>query len=45
MRSGGMLNTGAFTLVLGEYAAPMGTGAAVVLVACGLFLWFHGDMR
>lgn len=45
LRSGGMLNTGAFTLVLGEYAAPMGTGAAVVLVACGLFLWFHGDMR
>lgn len=45
LRSGGMLNIRSLVLSLGEYAAPMGTGAAVVLVACGLFLWFHGDMR
>ena len=28
LRSGGSLNIGAISLVLGEYAAPMGTGAA-----------------
>ncbi len=30
-------------LGLGEYAAPMGTGAALVLLACGLFLWSQKD--
>ena len=35
----------ALSLVLGEYAAPMGTGAAIVLVACGLFLWMQKDVR
>ena len=39
LRSGGSLNIGAISLVLGEYAAPMGTGAALILLACGLFLW------
>ena len=33
LRSGGMLNIGSLALGLGEYAAPMGTGAALV-IAC-----------
>ena len=41
LRSGGMLNIG--SLGLGEYAAPMGTGAALVILACGLFLWTQKD--
>ena len=36
LRSGGMLNIGSLALGLGEYAAPMGTGAALVILACGL---------
>ena len=35
------LNISAISLVLGEYAAPMGTGAALILLACGLFLWLQ----
>lgn len=45
LSSGGMLNIGSLQLALGEYAAPMGTGAALVLVACGLFLWVQKDIR
>ena len=45
LRSGGSLNIGAISLVLGEYAAPMGTGAALILLACGLFLWLQKDVR
>ena len=45
LRSGGLINIGALSLVLGEYAAPMGTGAAIVLAACGLFLWMQKDVR
>ena len=33
LRSGGLINISALSLVLGEYAAPMGTGAAIVLAA------------
>ena len=43
LRSGGMLNIGSLVLGLGEYAAPMGTGAALVILACGLFLWTQKD--
>ena len=43
LRSGGMLNIRALVLSLGEYAAPMGTGAALVILACGLFLWTQKD--
>lgn len=43
LRSGGMLNIGSLELGLGEYAAPMGTGAALVILACGLFLWTQKD--
>ena len=45
LRSGGMLNIGTLSLGLGEYAAPMGTAAALVIVACGLFLWAQKDIR
>ena len=43
LRSGGMLNIGSLALGLGEYAAPMGTGAALIILACGLFLWTQKD--
>ena len=45
LRSGGILNLNPISLVLGEYAAPMGTGAALVILACGLFLWYQKDTR
>ena len=45
LRSGGMLNIGSLTLGLGEYAAPMGTGAALIILACGLFLWCQKDVH
>ena len=45
LRSGGMLNIRSLVLSLGEYAAPMGTGAALVILACGLFLWTQKDAR
>ena len=45
LRSGGSLNIGALSLGLGEYAAPMGTGAALIILACGLFLWMQKDIR
>jgi electron transport complex protein RnfD len=38
LRSGGMLNIRSLVLSLGEYAAPMGTGAALVILAS---LWVH----
>ena len=43
LRSGGMLNICSLALGLCEYAAPMGTGAALVILACGLFLWTQKD--
>ena len=43
LSSGGMLNYNPIALSLGEYAAPMGTGAALVLLACGLFMWTQKD--
>ena len=45
LRSGGSLNISTISLVLGEYAAPMGTGAASSFLACGLFLWLQKDVR
>ena len=35
LRSGGILNIGSLSLGLGEYAAPMGTGAALVILRAG----------
>ena len=45
LRSGGLINISALSLVLGEYAAPMGTGAALVILACGLVLWTQKDVH
>ena len=45
LRSGGILNLNALAVALGEFAAPMGTGAALVILACGLFLWYQKDTR
>lgn len=45
LRSGGMLNIRSLVLSLGEYAAPMGTGAALVILACGLVLWTQKDVH
>lgn len=45
LRSGGILNVSPLSLWLGEYAAPMGTGSALVILACGVFLWVHKDIR
>ena len=43
LRSGGILNLNALAVVLGEFAAPMGTDAALVILACGLVLWTQKD--
>ena len=43
LRSGGILNLNSLAVALGEFAAPMGTGAALVILACGLFLWTQKD--
>ncbi len=45
LRSGGILNLNAFAIALGEFAAPMGTGAALVILACGLVLWTQKDVH
>ena len=45
LRSGGILNLNSLAIALGEFAAPMGTGAALILLACGLFLWLQKDIR
>lgn len=45
LRNGGLPNISTFSLVLGEFAAPMGTGAALIILACGLFLLVHRDIR
>ena len=45
LRSGGMLNYSSLALGLGEFAAPMGTGAALIILACGLFLWAQKDVH
>ena len=44
LRSGGILNLNALAVALGEFAAPMGTGAALVILACGLVLWTQKDV-
>lgn len=45
LRSGGILNLNSLAVVLGEFAAPMGTGAALVILACGLVLWIQKDVH
>ena len=45
LRSGGILNLNSLAIALGEFAAPMGTGAALVILACGLVLWSQKDVH
>ena len=45
LRSGGMLSIDDLSLWLGEFAAPIGTGSAVILLACGIFLWSQKDIH
>ena len=45
LRSGGILNLNSLAIALGEFAAPMGTGAALVILACGLVLWTQKDVH
>ena len=45
LRSGGILNLNPLAVALGEFAAPMGTGAALVILACGLVLWTQKDVH
>ncbi len=45
LRSGGMLNVSPFALALGEVAGPLGAGSALIILACGLFLWVQKDIR
>ena len=40
-----LINISGLSLVLGEYAAPMGAGSALVLLACALFLWVQKDVK
>ena len=39
LRAGGVPNINLFDLVLGNYAGSMGATAALVLVACAMYLW------
>lgn len=45
LRSGSTLNISALSLWLGEYAAPMGTGAALIILACWLFFIANKDVH
>lgn len=45
LRNGGLPDISTFSLVLGEFAAPMGTGAALIILACGMFLLVHKDIN
>lgn len=44
MRAGGMPNIRLLNLVLGNYAGPIGATAAVVLIACAMYLWMRRDI-
>src|SRR5699024_5718176 len=45
LRNGGLPTVSSWPLVLGEFAAPLGTGAVLILLACALFLYTQKDMR
>ena len=45
LRNGGLPNLDPFSLLLGEFASPMGTGCCLIILACGLFLWRQKDIR
>lgn len=44
MRAGGMPNIRLLNLVLGNYAGPIGATAALVLIACAMYLWMRRDI-
>ena len=45
LRNGGLPTVGSWSLILGEFAAPLGTGAVLILLACALFLWTQKDIQ
>lgn len=45
LRNGGLPTVGSWSLILGEFAAPLGSGAVLILLACGLFLCTQKDIR
>ncbi len=45
LRNGGLPLLDTWSLLLGEFAAPMGTGAALILAACAFFLLTQRDIR
>lgn len=45
LRGGGMLDIDTLSLMLGEYAAPIGVGSALIIVACGIFLLSQHDVH
>lgn len=44
LRVGGLPNIRMMNLLFGEYAGPMGTGAALVLVSCAMYLWMRREI-
>ena len=45
LRNGGLPTVNSWSLVLGEFAAPLGSGAVLILLACALFLFTQKDLR
>ena len=45
LRNGGLPTVSSWSLILGEFAAPLGTGAVLILLACALFLCTQKDIR
>lgn len=45
LRNGGLPNVSTWSLLLGEFAGPLGTGASLIILACGLFLWRQKDIN
>lgn len=39
LKIGGLPNIGSLSLLLGDYAGPIGTTCLLVILACGIFLW------
>ena len=45
LRNGGLPTVNSWSLILGEFAAPLGSGAVLILLACALFLIAQKDLR
>ena len=45
LRNGGLPTVSSWSLILGEFAAPLGTGAVLILLACALFLCTQKDIQ